>query len=159
MKLIDRNEVMRQLRQSGKLSDEEIGKIFGITRERVAQVLGRKKEDLRAILRRRKAERAARLYLAKGWTACAIEAETGIPQKEIRNAAHRIGLRFSDFTEARRRHKIQIVLKQVQAYLKEHGGPLLTTNLMRYNRPLYNRMWVLAPISEWRQMLNQESRP
>lgn len=153
---IDRDTVIKTLRDLNKLSDEEIGAVVGLTRERIAQIAGRKKEDPDLARYRVRCEKVLRRYLPKGFVLAEIQLASGIPLRDLRSALARLGLHLSDFADARWQRKIKIVLGEIRQFLKQHKVPLMTTTLMRLDRTLYSRMWTLMPIKDWRLMLKKE---
>ena len=153
----ERKSIMIELRALN-LSDEQIGGVVGLTRERVAQILGRKKEDVEILRARKDAEKAVKSLLPTGINIFEVSNQTNIPVRDLRSAMSRLGLKYSDFAEARRQHKIDLVSAEVRQFMKIHNVPLISTALMRLDRTLYNKMSQLMGIPDWRKHLKVEDR-
>jgi hypothetical protein len=149
-------EHISELRRENK-TDEYIGKLGGVTRQRVGQLAGPRKNDsvLRAI---EEAESSSVLEKIKGgFTMSETSAELNIPIGRLRSIMVANKIDYSKYKSARKEKKVADIQKEIKVLL-DSGVELKTTDLLKADRNLYARAMRQGGIEFWRKRFAKKEK-
>lgn len=152
---MNRTQQMKYLRECG-LDDPQIGKCFGISRERVAQIIGRvRTSKFYAQKMKDRVDKVVEL-LEQGYTKAEINRKLGGTNKNFpHDLMKRNGLRYIDYAPARLERKRKQAEADLRKMLKA-GQQLNTYDIQCYSMELYHRIIRVMGIKQWREYLGVE---
>jgi hypothetical protein len=138
-------EQIDYLRKCG-LKDEQIGGLFGISRERIGQIGGRVKQQIEYDERLRDRVKTLIGYLEHGMSVEDIQ-HLG-PGYDVWGLMRRAGIRYANYAVQRLERRKQLIAGDIQKML-DTGLELNSYNLQRLN--LYQKATRVMGVREWRK--------